>query len=191
MTVLESVWWYSSILKYGVGTTRAPKALAKLPQSLIAFAQGGRYATLINRQLHGGSLTWWLVLWASLLFCADFLYDSSCQMSNWRGSDDAEENAEGQNGQAKKTVGGLTEKRMFLCTKKHFSRRFKECLLLVRKKPFHVKSQEISYKQLWVNSGLTGHFRDASNPGGGATGEENGSVHGNLGTLQVCTIVYM
>ena len=72
MTVLESVWWYSSILKYGVGTTRAPKALAKLPQSLIAFAQGGRYATLINRQLHGGSLTWRLVLWARLLFCTDF-----------------------------------------------------------------------------------------------------------------------
>lgn len=147
MTVLESVWWYSSILKYGVGTTRAPKALAKLPQSLIAFAQGGRYATLINRQLHGGSLTWWLVLWASLLFCADFLYDSSCQMSNWRGSDDAEENAEGQNGQAKKTVGGLTEKRMFLCTKSIFHGDSRSCCFWFQKNPFM-----LNHKRSAINS---------------------------------------
>ena len=181
MTVLESVWWYSSILKYGVGTTRAPKALAKLPQSLIAFAQGGRYATLINRQLHGGSLTWRLVLWARLLFCTDFF--EAVTMQRGRMQRDRMVKQRRRLGTHRKTPCFWAQKAF--CTEIQGGK-----LLLVPKKTFYVKSLW-SAKQLWVNSGLTGHFRDASNPGGGATGEENGRVHGNLGTLQVCTIVYM
>ena len=84
MTVLELFDGIPASWKYGVGATRAPEALAKLLQCLIALAQEGRYATLINRQLHGGSSTWRLVLWQGYFFVPTYTEHWTCQMSNWQ-----------------------------------------------------------------------------------------------------------